>query len=239
MEDKMAAYGRARNYGWNEHVNRSDHQYRGERKMSSEMCHLTTVGGLLEKFSVSFCRSLWNSIHLKKTSQEYDGFALKLTQVFDLRSTCVLLGHPLVLTLVELKLVGKSRQIDRKSSCVKCTTFCDLRELASRLANPPFGHPSQVRTQVLVLRVRLARALDIQCTLWKRRWCGPRQKHSWTCFLWCTGSIHCDRFEPLNPLRNSWCETHISHFDSSGTCGNEILGIWAKLTDSDSHRQRA
>ena len=41
--------------------------------------------------------------------------------------------------------------------------FCDLGELASRLANP-FGHLSQVRTQVLVLqtcvdlRVRLARA---------------------------------------------------------------------------------
>ena len=42
--------------------------------------------------------------------------------------------------------------------------------LASRLANP-FGHPSQVRTQVLVLqtcvdfvdlRVRLARALDLK-----------------------------------------------------------------------------
>ena len=29
--------------------------------------------------------------------------------------------------------------------------LCDLRELASRLANP-FGHPWQVRTQVLVLR---------------------------------------------------------------------------------------
>ena len=48
--------------------------------------------------------------------------------------------------------------------CVKVLTFCDLRELASRLTNP-FGHPSQVRTQVLVLqtcvdlRVRLARAL--------------------------------------------------------------------------------
>ena len=28
--------------------------------------------------------------------------------------------------------------------------FCDLRERASRLANP-FGHPSQVRTQVLIL----------------------------------------------------------------------------------------
>ena len=41
--------------------------------------------------------------------------------------------------------------------------LCDLGELASRVANP-FGHPSQVRTQVLVLhacvdlRVRLARA---------------------------------------------------------------------------------
>ena len=38
----------------------------------------------------------------------------------------------------------------------------------------------KVRTQVLVLRVcvdvrvRLARALDIECTLWKRKWCGPR-----------------------------------------------------------------
>ena len=29
--------------------------------------------------------------------------------------------------------------------------FCGLRELTSELANP-FGHPSQVRTQVLVLQ---------------------------------------------------------------------------------------
>ena len=35
--------------------------------------------------------------------------------------------------------------------CVKCTAFCDLRELVSRLTNS-FGHPSQVRTQVLVLQ---------------------------------------------------------------------------------------
>ena len=43
----------------------------------------------------------------------------------------------------------------------------DFLRLASRLANP-FGHPSQVRTQVLILqtcvdlRVRLARALDLK-----------------------------------------------------------------------------
>ena len=34
---------------------------------------------------------------------------------------------------------------------MKFTTFCDVRELASRLANT-FGLPSQVRTQVLVLQ---------------------------------------------------------------------------------------
>ena len=50
----------------------------------------------------------------------------------------------------------KSTQVDRKlmqvnSIGVKFMTFCDLRELASRLANP-FGHPSQVRTQDLVLQ---------------------------------------------------------------------------------------
>ena len=44
--------------------------------------------------------------------------------------------------------------------------LCDLIELASRVANP-FGHPSQVRMQVLVLktcvdlRVRLARAEEV------------------------------------------------------------------------------
>ena len=32
------------------------------------------------------------------------------------------------------------------------TTFGDLRDLASQLAQNPFGHPSQVRTQVLVLQ---------------------------------------------------------------------------------------
>ena len=82
----------------------------------------------------------------------------------------------LALTLVEHKFVRKSTQVftvwpssairhkfGSQVHCirVKFTTFCDLRELASRLANP-FGHPSQVRTQVLVLqtcvdlRVRLA-----------------------------------------------------------------------------------
>ena len=47
----------------------------------------------------------------------------------------------------------------------KIHDFCDLREFASRLANP-LGYSSQVRTQVLVLqtcvdlRVCLARALE-------------------------------------------------------------------------------
>ena len=57
-----------------------------------------------------------------------------------------------------------------KSTQVDCKLTNDMREiygflrLVSRLANP-FGHPSQVRTQVLVLqtcvdlRVHLARAL--------------------------------------------------------------------------------
>ena len=48
----------------------------------------------------------------------------------------------------------KSTQVDRKSTVYawnKCATLCNLCEIASRLANP-FGHPSQVRTQVLVLQ---------------------------------------------------------------------------------------
>ena len=60
---------------------------------------------------------------------------------------------------------GHPTQVDKLIGS-EIRTFCDLRELASRLANP-FGRPSQVRTQVQVLetcvdcielRVLLARA---------------------------------------------------------------------------------
>ena len=50
---------------------------------------------------------------------------------------------------------GHPRKVDTSWSqviyvCVKLGTFCDLRELASRLANP-FVHPSLVNPQFLVL----------------------------------------------------------------------------------------
>ena len=41
----------------------------------------------------------------------------------------------------------------RQVNCIrKMKTFYDLRELESRLSNA-FGHPSQVRTKVLVLQI--------------------------------------------------------------------------------------
>ena len=99
-------------------------------------------------------------------------------------STCVSFGHPLACDdLHWLWSSSKSYASRRKFFTVwppntsrlqvdwkltvyawKVITFCDFRELVIRLANP-FGHPSQVRTQVLVLqtcvdwRVSLARAL--------------------------------------------------------------------------------
>ena len=50
---------------------------------------------------------------------------------------------------------GHPTQVDKSWSQViwiflRLRTFCDLRELASGIANP-FRHPSQVRTQILVL----------------------------------------------------------------------------------------
>ena len=89
-------------------------------------------------------------------------------------ATCVSFGHLLVWTCDDLRWLWsssnsyrkstqvfhrlatqrKSTQVDRNSTVytdVKFMTFCDLRELARRLGNP-FGHPSQIRTQVLVLR---------------------------------------------------------------------------------------
>ena len=110
----------------------------------------------------------------------------KLTEVFDLRSTCISFGHPLALlamtcddlrrlalTLVEIKFVRKSTQVftiwppnasrhKLVASQVymrKFTAFFVLRELTSRLANA-FAHPSQVRTQVLVLQT----CIDLRST---------------------------------------------------------------------------
>ena len=56
----------------------------------------------------------------------------KSTQSFDLRSTCVSFGHPLALTCVDFGRAQIRTQVDASFS--------------------PFGHPSQVRTQVLVLQ---------------------------------------------------------------------------------------
>ena len=93
--------------------------------------------------------------------------------------TCVSFGHPLALTcdnlrglaltLVELKLDTSRCKFWSQVICYKNTLTNDTREicsflrLVSRLVNP-FGHPSQVRTQILVLQtcvdlwVPLARA---------------------------------------------------------------------------------
>ena len=85
----------------------------------------------------------------------------KSTQVFDLRSACVSFGHPLVWLATHLRRLrsssnldasrrtlsqfGHPTQVDTSWSkvnwiCIKFTAVCDLRELASRLANP-FGRP--------------------------------------------------------------------------------------------------
>ena len=102
-------------------------------------------------------------------------------------ATCVVL-HGLALTLVELKFVRKSTQVfhrlatkrkstqvDRKSTVydwnLRLFATCELElelELANRLANL-FGHPSQVRTQVLVLKT----CVDLRVRLANRR---PRVK---------------------------------------------------------------
>ena len=83
--------------------------------------------------------------------------------------TCVQLAfhlatplHWLALTLVALKFVRKffvflgghpmhvdTSWLQDNWICMKFTTFCNLCELATRLANP-FGHPLQVHKQVLV-----------------------------------------------------------------------------------------
>ena len=85
----------------------------------------------------------------------------------------------LALTLVELKYTqvdatfspfDHPTQVDTIWSkvnyiYVKFTTFCDLRELAIRLANP-CGHPSQVCTQLRVdLRIRLASFKCLKCLI--------------------------------------------------------------------------
>ena len=60
------------------------------------------------------------------------------------------------LTCVNVRVVFSPLATQSRSQvsyiCVEFTTFCDLRDFASRLASP-FGRPSQVRTQVLVLQI--------------------------------------------------------------------------------------
>ena len=72
--------------------------------------------------------------------------------------TCVDFGRAQIPTQVDVSFspFGHPTQVDTNWSQVNCisvkfTTFCDLRELARRLANQ-FGRPSQVRAQVLVLQ---------------------------------------------------------------------------------------
>ena len=72
-------------------------------------------------------------------------------------STCVDFGQVEIRRKVDASFspFGHPTQVGTSWSQVNCMCgiydFCDLRELASRLANL-FGHPSQVRTQVLVLQ---------------------------------------------------------------------------------------
>ena len=72
----------------------------------------------------------------------------KSKQILNLRSTCVSFGHLHGWTSIDCARLP----FGRTQICVKFTTFCDLNKLASRPANP-FGHPSQIRSQVLVLQI--------------------------------------------------------------------------------------
>ena len=49
----------------------------------------------------------------------------KSTQVFDLSSTCVSFGHPLAMTLVELKFVGKSTHVFHRLATQRKSTQVD------------------------------------------------------------------------------------------------------------------
>ena len=115
----------------------------------------------------------------------------KSTQVLDLRSIWVSFGHPLASTCDNLRgfaliLVaaqiwtqvdksflpfGHPAPVDTKRNNQWYAWNLRFLRLASRLANP-FGHPSQVRTHVLVLqtcvdlRVRLARASNLDRETW-------------------------------------------------------------------------
>ena len=51
----------------------------------------------------------------------------KSMQVFDLRSTCVSFGHPLALTLVELKFVRKSTQVFHRLATQRKSTQVDRK----------------------------------------------------------------------------------------------------------------
>ena len=92
-----------------------------------------------------------------------------ITHLRGLAMTCVDFGRAQIRTQVDARFspFGHPTQVDRTYNCicVKFTTFCDLRELAGRLVHLFGRHPSQVRTQVLVLqtcvdlRVRLASGL--------------------------------------------------------------------------------
>ena len=96
----------------------------------------------------------------------------KSTEIFDLHSTLFHVTNRvpwLAMTCVDFGWVQIHVQFNARFSafghptqvntsllqvnflCLKFTTFCNLHELASRLANP-FGRPLQVHTQVLVLQ---------------------------------------------------------------------------------------
>ena len=73
----------------------------------------------------------------------------KSTQVFDLSSTCISFRHPLVSTCVDFGRAQIWTQVFNR-----LTTQCNVSRhkfIPRRLANP-FGHPPQVRTQVLVCK---------------------------------------------------------------------------------------
>ena len=84
--------------------------------------------------------------------------------------TCVDFGRAQIYTQVDASFspFGHPMQVDTSRSQVHCiyvkfTAFYDLRELASRLANP-FGHPSQGRMQVLVCKLALT-CIDLRVRL--------------------------------------------------------------------------
>ena len=108
--------------------------------------------GIIE-FVASVSQPSFNSLKPNRLESRRKSMA---THLRGLATTCVGFTRTQIRSQVDASFSPfghpTSTQIDRKVNCicVKFAIFSNLRELASRLANP-FGHPSQVRTQVLVL----------------------------------------------------------------------------------------